>query len=126
MPLSLSVTNSSRLGRTIDAACTSCKWSVCISSVGAGFVLMALAADFFVSGLFIAWSTVWIARLIELLVFITMPVVLILIVSDFRDSRDQATLLERWTRAGVSATCLGVLELLLAAASWGLMWIISS
>jgi hypothetical protein len=126
MPLSLAVSNSGRLGRLINAACTSCRWSVCIASVGAGFVLMALSAELFGDGLLMAWSTSWIAGLVELLVFIPMPAVLFLLVRDFRDSRDQANLLERWTRSGLSATCMGVLLFILALASWGLMTVVAS
>ena len=126
MPLSLAVSNSNRLGRLTDAACASCRWSVCVASVGAGCILMALSGEFLGDGLLIAWSTSWIAGIIELLVFIPMPTVLFLLVRDFRDSKGEGNLLQRWTRAGLTATYMGVLLFILAVASWGVMAAITS
>jgi hypothetical protein len=124
--MSTSFMNSGRLGKVIQAACRSCRWSVCVASVVSGAVFMALAAYFFLASVLGTWSSIWVARIIASLVFATLPTVLYFIVRDFRETGDQARPLVRWTRAGLTATFMGLLELVLAFSTWFMVWIVLS
>jgi len=114
--------STSRLG-PIRAACMSCKWSVGVALFGVGSILMAFAADMFLIDIESAWRAGWIARLCTWALSSTLPVLVALIVSSYRRSREQTSLLKRLTWAGFCATALGVLELVLAMALFELMGI---
>src|ERR1019366_116183 len=80
---------------------------------------------FFVSGLIGDWQSGWVARIIGVLIFCTLPFVIISIALDYREGRDEDPL-RRLAWAGASLVGLGVLELVLAIAAWGLSWMFYS
>ncbi len=125
MPLIVEIASSNRVGRRIKLACSSCKWLVSVALLCAGLIVIAIALLFFVSGLIGDWQSGWVARIIGVLIFCTLPFVIISIALDYREGRDEDPL-KRLAWAGASLVGLGALELVLAIAAWGLSWMFYS
>jgi hypothetical protein len=88
-------------------------------------IVIAIALLFFVSGLIEDRQSGWAARIIGILIFCTLPFVVMSIALDYREGRDEDPL-RRLAWAGASLVGLGALELVLAIAARGLSWMFYS
>jgi len=116
------IANPNRLGHKIRLACASCKWSASIALVAIGLILIALATYALCVSLIGDWQSGWIARVIGLIAFCSVPLVFTFVAREFVGSRDKESLRTRLAWAGAFATLLGLLELILAVGSLELSW----
>jgi prepilin signal peptidase PulO-like enzyme (type II secretory pathway) len=82
----------------------------------AGAVIMASAALVFAYIAVESWNDGWAARLITGLLFLTVPLVVLSAVYDYRSNRDLDTFTKRMAWLGVRLAILGALEWALAIA----------
>ena len=116
MPLTSNVIERVHFGRTAQRACTSCTRNAAVALLVAGTLIMNSAVIVFGYVATETWHNGWAARVISLLLFLTVPFVVSSAFADFRSKRNLDTLTKRLACLGVSLAILGVLELALCVA----------
>lgn len=107
-------------------ACATCKWTASIVLLCAGSVVMAFAGICLGYVAIEEWHLGWIARIIGVVLFCTVPALVALIIANLRSTRAMDSAGKRLAWAGMSLLGLGALEVGLALAAWILFWVFAS
>jgi hypothetical protein len=126
MPSTIDTARSSSFWRRMKYACGSCKYSSALFLLVAGALTMTFVSILLGVEGGMLWRYGWLARLIGIVLFCTVPFVISNVVKDYRDTYDEQSVVQRRAWAGASLLGLGALLILLAIGELFLVLIFAS
>jgi hypothetical protein len=99
-------------------SCATYKWSFSVLLLCSGLIVMAFAGFGLAYVATKSWHLGWAARIIGVVLFLTVPGVVGVVVANFRSTLVEDSLTKRMAWAGMSLLGLGALEVVLAMAAW--------